>query len=145
MILAFNMYAAIRTRVTYVQNDRVDIIVPVSDRYSHLFMRHVFNKQYCNALYMPDSWLLRMIELVENERNQEFWQYIFYIYNNKCSPYEFSHRVPYSINLPTRIVDQNIDITENQKLANMILQMECSLPNNIIKIIYDTCKALYPA
>ncbi len=159
MIMAFNMYAEVRKEFrnsTDRQIHKIDFIGSKQDSNCHTIntIINVFNGR--KALFLPSDIIQNLITLTAtsrlssyNERDttytRRFWNYIFEIYDNIINPNvsSVSREVNVSQEYMNREDSDNIDLNiDNQQIANMILNTEVVLPDDIKKMIYDAYIAL---
>lgn len=151
MIVAFNMYAEILKTFRILPFNRIDFIGN-SNTLSNYWIPHFYNR--CVLLIKNDT-LKNLIELFEQRRTVEFFSIIFEIYDSMHLNTDIHNsinninRVTYQqINKLTKTImqeymeredeDENI-IFDNQQIANMIMQLDRPLPNDLKNIIYEIC------
>ncbi len=90
MILAFNMYATVRRQFNCLPCNNVDFIGSAGDDH---FLRDTWEPHFHNrcVLFLSDSILQHMIELIETKRTKDFWRCIFDIYENLDLNTQFNH------------------------------------------------------
>jgi hypothetical protein len=163
MIMAFNMYAAIRREFGLNLQTHIDFIGSKNNIGNRFFKTYFRNRR---ILFISNNILERFIQLSNEDRTQTFWQLIFEIYDygnfHRClsfdvRDYENSRR---NLSVETPIVetpvnnieqeyfsrtdDDNTNISiDNQNIANMIMRTENDLPEDLKKMIYETCLALH--
>lgn len=122
MIIAFNFYSH---ACSISRPETIDFIGSTSGN-------NVIEKRFNgrNVLFITNMKLQEMIQIVEENRQEEFWQCIFDIYNSLRYR---NNSVQYRENF----------IPNNQQLAEMIKTTTSPLPLEIKKTIYDICMAFH--
>jgi hypothetical protein len=90
MILALNMYAAVRRQFNCLPCNNVDFIGSAGD---DQFLRDTWEPRFHDrcVLFLSDSKLRHMIELIETNRTKDFWRCIFDIYEDLDLNNRFNH------------------------------------------------------
>jgi len=132
MIMAFNMYAMVRSEFSSSTSLSVDFICPVGNNNQN---RSKFKKYFNgrNVLFIADNKIRAMSDSLGDERFSYFWSLIFITYDYAISCYL------QETNNIENITDQN----DNNQIANMIRNSRNSLPSDIRKQIYEICIAFY--
>ena len=100
MVLAFNYYAKLRASYHLSPSHNVDFIGSASDTNIH---RNCWEPRFHGrcVLYIADSKLTHMIELVSSERTEDFWQCIINLYDEQVFVHRLQHP-RYDYNVVTR-------------------------------------------
>ncbi len=152
MILAFNMYAELRKTFMARPYNYIDFIGSKRDELQTDWTPRLNNLCF---LHIKDSQLNCMIELTELSCSNEyedsealFWDCIFDIYENLHYDSRFittrvssTNSVYVEQEYMNRSEDKLNIIIDNNKIASMIMKLECDLPFELKKTIYETCAA----
>jgi hypothetical protein len=170
MIMAFNMYANILREFNVSQNNYIDFIGSKTgyDIWKSMFHRRcvlfINNEKLQEMIELSNN--ISSIDLHSDHRR--FWQNIFDIYDILPINRRFRTRtIPNGITIITQQVPirtrgsrsssinteqeylsrehEETDLVnlDNQQIANMIMNIENPLPDDVKKTIFDTCLALH--
>lgn len=134
MILAFNMYAAIRKEFCWFPYNKVDLIGSSEDEN---VWKPYFNDR-C-VLFISDDNLYNLLSMVCDNENAEFWRTIFNIYDSQRFNIKFFN--PEHIKDPES-TSRCLSNISYKKISDEIIRLE-NIPVNVRKYIYETCIAYY--
>lgn len=140
MIMAFNMYAMVRSEFNLSTPLFVDFICPVGNNNQN---RSNFKKYFNgrNVLFIANNKIRAISDSLENERFSYFWDLIFITYDYAIFCY-----LQETNNLEN-FTDRNeyfsFENDNNQQIANMIRHSKNSIPSDIRKQIYEICIAFH--
>ncbi len=176
MIMAFNMYADVKREFGVLQNNHIDFI---GSKRNDTIIEHTWDTAFHRRciLFISNDKLQQLLELSNyctnsSIDNEQFWSYIFEIYDNLPTNRRFRVRIDRnnnnniaisppapaptpavsSVDNPTHTIAQEYmsrdteeneeDVPSNHEIAEMIANAE-NLPSELRKEIYETCMAFH--